>query len=132
MSEQDLNIGDPAYGSFGKYGRINVKRGTVVKITPTGQVVVDFGEKYPGNGKPFTRRFKSGHEIGGAWDSGGLLIPRDRYERLSIEQEVRDHLTRALEACRTAHFSKPEDLDAIISKLNGIKASLPLNGGGSV
>lgn len=120
----DLNIGDPAYASFGKYGRINVKHGKVVKITPTGQIVIDFGEKQP-------RRFKGQREMGATWDMCGNLISREVYEKLSAQQALHQHLGGALVVCRNARIAKVEDLDAVIEKLTKLRASLPLNGGGA-
>jgi len=122
----DLNIGDPAYASFGKYGRINVRRGTVTKITPSGQIVIDFGEKNVITGKSQSRRFKGSRELGGSWDSCGHLISREEYEEQSAAQAVMDHLVRALEVCRTARFRKAQDLDLVIDKLTRLKASLPI------
>lgn len=60
-----IEVGQTVYTSFGKYGRVDVRQGKVVRVSPTGQLTVDFNERHQGNGKPFTRRFKSGHEIGG-------------------------------------------------------------------
>src|SRR5690242_20780334 len=80
INARALEVGDTVYGSFGQFGSINVKAGTIRKKTPTGQLCADFGEKWPGNGKARERRFnKSGWEIGGNASYAGMLIDEETF-----------------------------------------------------
>ena len=86
MNTQEFKVGDLAYFSNGRYGRINVFAGTVTKITATGQVSVTLKSNK-------VMRFKAnGHEIGMYAYDGAMLIDHERYvsslARMKQEQRV--------------------------------------------
>ncbi len=121
----DYNIGDPAYGSFGKFGRVDVKRGVVKNVTATGQVVVDFGEQYGVKDKPRLRRFgASGREHGYDSYSGGYLIDAEAYKRLERDGAVQSGIARAHATMRAARLSGAEDMRKLIADLSTIEAEI--------
>lgn len=80
-----LEIGDTVYADFGKYTRIDVRKGAVVKVTPTGQVSADFGRSWAGRGEKIIDRFTSaGWQVGG----DGFLIDEEVYLRRSGKQKA--------------------------------------------
>lgn len=100
MSEYE--VGDTVYADFSRFGGVDVRAGTVHKITPTGQVCISFGgaEEYT--------RFKDGWEIGGnSWDKINLII-KNQYDRLKLIQDFRKGrakiagITRAIDAHKTS------------------------------
>jgi hypothetical protein len=87
------SVGDTVYGSFGRYGDTDVRVGTVAKVTPTGQITVEF------NGQSTPLRFKGCSEIGGDKWHGARLIDADTYARQSAEQRKQDARRAARNAC---------------------------------
>lgn len=75
MRTTNINKGDQVYGSFGRYGDLDVRIGTVASKSPNGTVQVTFGNR--------TVSFKpDGFERGtDAW-SGGHLIDREQYDAI--------------------------------------------------
>jgi len=73
----DLNVGDKVYADFSRYGRCDVREGTVIRKSPTGVVKVDF-ETASAN----YSFMANGAERGGSkWESK-QLITKARYDRL--------------------------------------------------
>jgi hypothetical protein len=97
-------VGDVAYGNFGAYGRIDVAQGTVSKVTPTGQVTVDFQRG--------SIRFKNDREICGHLCHPARLINADDFARLfafSLERAARKKVTdSATELARSSQMPKAE------------------------
>lgn len=123
---KELIVGDEAFGSFGQYGAIDVKAGKVTKITPTGQMTIDFGERWPGNGDTRIRRFNaSGWEIGAGLDHGGYLIDAETFARLAEKQKgvrARQAVTNLL---RSWSFKSKADLNALVARLTELAALVP-------
>lgn len=76
VATDNLNSGDTAFADFSKYGRIDVRKGTVIKKSPTGVVQVDFGTSLPYSFK------KEGWQRGAATYDAARLITADEYARL--------------------------------------------------
>jgi hypothetical protein len=128
MGEQ-MKAGDVVYGSLGRFGAIDVRRGTVTKVTPKGQIVADFNERYAGNNASKFRRFnKRGVEMTGELYYAAALISEEEYRRLLPHSELRKALKQASLAARGATFSKADDITALIVKLQAIAHRLT-NGG---
>lgn len=121
-----LEVGDTVYGSFGQYGRINVKAGKVLKKTPSGQIRVSFEEKWPGNGKVRERRFSDrGWEIGGADRYSGFLINEETYRRMVAQQTSAEAMEAVTAHLRAWTFKTKADLDGFVDKLVQLAARVP-------
>ena len=60
-----MEIGSTVYAEFGKYSTIDVRKGTVVKVSPSGQISADFGRTNYGDGSKIIDRFtRRGDMIG--------------------------------------------------------------------
>lgn len=85
----DLRVGDAAYADFSRYGRITVKTGKVISISPTGVAKVEFGDT--------ARSFlKSGSERGQTFSDAAQLISKDRYDRqlATMQQQARERVAQ--------------------------------------
>jgi len=81
-------IGETIFASFGRFGKIDVRSGTVVNVSPTGTIKADFGRKNVTTGKPFYHSFKSdGWERGRFSYESAHLISAAEYEMLSAQQD---------------------------------------------
>jgi hypothetical protein len=113
----ERHIGDPVYGSFGKFGRIDVRQGVITKVTPSGQIVADFGGSYP-------RRFNGrGWEIGVGEYDRGYLIERDQFERQCVAGAIQSDLGKARILLRGG-LKDADDLRELIAKLSEIEAEI--------
>ena len=107
-------VGDEAYASFGRYDRVDVRKGAVTRVTPSGQVVVAF-ESGP------TERFThQGWRIGSdKWDRAHLIDAND-YQRLFLkmqEQRVRSSINATLRK-----LSGDQPKDELLAALRDIAA----------
>lgn len=105
------SVGDTVYGSFGRYGTTDVRIGTVAKVTPTGQITVEF------NGRTAPMRFKDGSEIGGDKWHSALIIDADTYVRQAAQQRKQTAFKAARDACSApsrASLDSPDDVLAAI------------------
>lgn len=127
-----MNVGDTVYGSFGQYGAVDVKAGKVTKVSPTGQVTVDFQERWGGNDTPRLRRFSdAGREIGGAgglYSGKGHLIDEAAYTRLAEKQRAADALRAVTNHLRSWSFKNKADLNKFVKRLNELAARVPDDG----
>ena len=97
-----LEIGDTVYADFGKYTRIDVRKGVVIKVTSTGQVSADFGSSWAGNGEKIIDRFTTaGWKIGG----DGLLIDEEAYVRRLGKQKATEAKEAIYHAIRRFGFN---------------------------
>ena len=120
-----MEVGSTVYGSFGRYGEVDVKPGKVVKVTPTGQVVVDFGLVYSGNQKPYTLRFKDGSQIGGDQWHPVQLINKAAYDRLKAVQDQRRAIRKVHTVARDIpKTSDKAELQALVDKLAAMVSAL--------
>jgi hypothetical protein len=118
--------GDAAFASFGSFGRVKVKRGTVIKVTPKGQVVVDFKEVWPGNGAQRTRRFNpDGGEIGGEVYGSGRLIDEASFDRLAKKQEGQEATEAMVAHLRSWSFKNKAELNELVAKLIELADRVP-------
>ena len=114
---------EQVFVSLGRYGRAEVKRGVLVKRTPTGQVVADFGEVWSGNGKPRPRRFgKDGFEIGGDY---AHLIDEAAYDRLAKQQAGQEASAALIEHLRSWSYRNKAELNALVAKLVELADRVP-------
>ena len=121
-----MNVGDTVYGSFGRYGRIDVKAGTVMKLSPKGQATIDFSERWPGNGEQRLRRFSPhGWEIGPGRGEGGRLIDEASYARLAERQRAADAMRAVTNHLRSWSFKNKAELLAFTGRLNALVARVP-------
>lgn len=80
-------VGDTVYADFGRYGLYDVREGKVIRITPTGQVVVDFGD-FDWKEQPILHRFKGGWETGNGRSHHFVkLIPVDQYKTAKVRSD---------------------------------------------
>ena len=120
-----MKVGDTVYGSFGKYGRVDVREGKVVKVTPTGRVNVDFGRRSHGDGKPIIQQFKDGREVGGDTWHPVWLIQRDRYEQMLAAQREEDAVNAfRVHANKAPRGSKAEML-AWVAEMQALAEAIP-------
>lgn len=126
MDADALNVGGDAYGSFGRYGSIDVKAGKVIKRSPKGQVTVDFGEVWGGNGKPRARRFTAyGGEIGGGHFYGGRLIDAKTFGLLFERQRAEEAKRAVSSLLRSWSFKNKAELNALVARLVKLAAAVP-------
>lgn len=91
-----MKIGDKAYGSFGKYSRIDVREGEVINVSATGVIRVKFATS--------TISFNArGRERGRQFYDGAQLISADQYADLLMKQKRQQAITKAHDAVRKAH-----------------------------
>lgn len=109
------SVGNTVYGSFGRYGATDVRIGTVTKVTPTGQITVEF------NGRTTPMRFKNGSEIGGDKWHSAVLIDADTYARQAAQQRKQEARKAARDACSDA--SRATSLDSPDDALAAIEAA---------
>ena len=120
-----MKIGDIVYANLARYGTINARQGTVVRLTPSGQAVVDFGEVFAGNQKPVLRRFRGNREIGSGPHGGVTLCDLATYQRLRARQQHAQqlrHISKLLKAMgatvvKSDLTEKAEQLAAMIASL---------------
>lgn len=111
-------VGDIVYGSFGRYSKIDVKPGKVVKVTPTGRCNVDFGFINYGNNSTRLIKFDtSGRQIGGDQWHSYRLIDSETYERLAKEQAQQDALAAVQDYLRSKSFKDKATFDAFMAGL---------------
>lgn len=78
MSKQ---VGETVYANYSKHGRVSVKQGEVVAVSPTGVAKVRF------NGSSHTVSFQpNGQERGGGWDAA-QLVTKEVYDSLAGQAE---------------------------------------------
>lgn len=125
MSEQH-KVGDTVYGSFGRYSTIDVREGTVLKVTPSGRINVDFGFVNHGNQSPRIIQFKGRHQIGGDRFHSYYLIDRETFQRLSAEQAVQDALGKVNNLiAKTRAFKDKASLKEFIDQLDVMFDAVP-------
>lgn len=119
-----MQPGDTVYGSFGRYGEIDVREGKVTKVTPTGQVVADFGAVWA-SGQQHLYRFKNGCEIGGDQWHPASLITHEQFVRSSAAQAQKRAVAKihkvAEEMRRVTH---KEGLQAFVAELSSLVEAL--------
>lgn len=84
-----MNVGDTVYADYGRYGYFDVRKGVVVKVTPSGQVSVDFGRKHATTGDPIIGRFTpNGTLIGDAssWGNPRLITEEQASDRMESQR----------------------------------------------
>ena len=119
----NYEIGQTVYADFGLYSSIDVKSGKIIKITPTGQMTVDFGSK-TFDGKPVTRRFGAdGRELGGGKWNRVNLIAESEFERRGKIQATRKAKRDLTEAAKALSFStRAEAIEQVEALLTLAKA----------
>ena len=80
-------VGDTVYADRSRYSTVNVCKGEVVKVTPTGRINVDFGMKYL-DGSPQLIQFKGSLQVGGDNFPPVVLISEAQYVDLKARQEA--------------------------------------------
>lgn len=107
------NIGDTVYASFGRYGRTDVRKGTVINVSPAGTVKVDFGTSLPRSFKP------NGLERGKMMHDAAALIEAATYERLLPKMHRERTILKANEAIKliTGVSLDGSNIDAVITRL---------------
>ena len=117
------SVGDTVYADFGQYGQIDVRKGVVVRVTPTGQIAVDFGHKLV-NGSPLIDRFKDGRMVGGGKWHCPRLIDEDRYSAMFLDMEARKlrHKIKSLlhDFCPATRAETIAALQAVIEMAEGL------------
>ncbi len=110
-------VGDTVYADFSRYSNIKVRAGTVVKVTPTERINVDFGEKYP-DGSTKIVQFKNGHEVGRDRWHGAMIIERQRYDALLLKQQQRQAVSEFKTHCTRTNFEDKADILKFVEELN--------------
>jgi hypothetical protein len=119
-------VGDIVFASFGHFGTTDVKRGTVTKVTPKGQIVVDFGEVWGGNGQPRLRRFHPhGPEIGGEIYKSGHIINEDNYAIAAVRQARQDGAAAIVAHLRSWSWRTKAELNELVAKLVELADRIP-------
>lgn len=118
MAENELKVGDTVYGSFGEYGRVDVRKGVVVKVTPTGRVNADFGALKG-------IQFKDGRQVGGDRWHSYQLIDRSSYERLLAEQRGQSAMRAFLARLRDWKVQSKADAVALADEIKALAEAIP-------
>ena len=127
MGEQ-YQTGDTVYAEFGKYGRIDVKAGLVTKVTPTGQITVDFTERHAGNQQAFVRRYKGGYEVTGDKWGRTHLIDYATYSRRLQDQKLNEARNAIRDAASKIAQTLPKEkseLRRMAEELSSLIDALP-------
>lgn len=105
-------IGDTAYASFGRYGRIDARCGKVVAISPTGVIKIDF------NGSPYSF-LPTGWQRGVATYERAQLISAEQFTALHERQRKQRLAFKANEAIKliTAISLNASNTDTVITRL---------------
>ena len=116
-------VGDSVYMECGAYGRYRVLAGIITKVTKSGQITAEFGERWSGDGSKRLRRFTNrGYEIGGHKYHAAYLITEEKYLRLKVRSDTQDlceHWTKVLQTNRTP--ACVTDMENCIAELIAIK-----------
>lgn len=106
------NIGDTAYASFGRYGRIDARCGKVVNVSPTGVIKIDF------NGTPYSFQ-PNGWQRGVAVYERAQLISAEQFTALYERQRKQRLAFKANEAIKliTAISLDGDNTDTVITRL---------------
>lgn len=111
------SVGDTVYGSFGQYGRHDLRIGTVAKVTPTGQTTV----KFPTREVRFTPH---GREVGGGTYNAARLIDAETYVRLIDSQKEQEAERAAKAATRAVGEASMRDVDAMLALIDAARAAV--------
>ena len=102
-----MEVGTKVFADFGRYSVIDVRQGTVERITPSGQVVINFaGHIY---------KFRDGRQItSDPWHKIHILDEKEAHELLveQIDKQARRKIRGALDAIK-ASAPKAEILTAL-------------------
>jgi hypothetical protein len=117
----ELKVGDTVYGDFGRYPRVDVREGKVVKVTPTGRINADFGQRCDGNGERIIYQFKDGRQVGShsRWHSYWLIDRKCYLERLELQRKegavnaFRVHANKAPRGDKAAMLAWVEEMKAL-------------------
>jgi len=117
-------VGDTVHADFSRYGRVTVRQGTVVKVTPTGRINVDFGDAYA-DGKVIPYQFDpKGMEIGRDKWHRAHIIDEEVYQRLSARQKQQEALAAVGQHVRSTSITNKVSLDAFMEKLLPLVAAV--------
>lgn len=79
-----MEVGQTVFADFGKYSTANVRKGVVERITPSGQIVIKFGDN--------SYKFRDGRQItSDAWHKARIV---DAEEASDLLKEQNDRLLR--------------------------------------
>ena len=102
-----MEVGTKVFADFGRYSRIEVRQGTVERITPSGQVVINFaGHLY---------KFRDGQQItSDPWHKARILDEKNARElrELQLDKQTRRKIRDALVAIKVS-ASRSEILTAL-------------------
>jgi hypothetical protein len=112
-----LNVGDKAYADFGKYSRVEVREGTVIKKSAIGVVQIDFGISSP------VSFMTNGFERGGTMHDKAFLITKDQYDQRRPKMETQQRERTAQRAVKTA-YDIPAMTANKVALIDALKAAL--------
>lgn len=118
MAENVLKVGDTVYGDFGQYRRVDVRKGVVNKVTPTGRVNADFG-----NLKNI--QFKDDWQVGGDRWHRYRLIDRETYERLLPKQREQEAVSALALRLREWKFTTKGEALALADEIKALAEAIP-------
>jgi len=117
-----MEVGQTVYADFGRYGSIDVKLGKVLRITPTGQIAVQFPHR------PDSVRFKNGWMIGGDARYLVMLVDEVKYSQLRSEQDRRGTMRSIAKIGNDMQSGHPLDqIKEAIAKMGALVAKLEGN-----
>lgn len=126
MAENETpKVGDTVYGSFGRYGATDVREGKVVKVTPTGRLNVDFGQRGYSDGTPIIRQFKDSREVGGDMWHAARLISREAYEERLEHQRGQDAMKSFIARLRSWKVNNKADAIALADEIKALADAIP-------
>ncbi len=112
------NVGEAVVVDASRYSTVNLMRGRVIKVSPTGQVTVEL--RRPFDGEPYTERFKNGWQVGGdQWHKLRIVDP-ENVPALEAKQERQRLVRKAVDAMRQVGSMSPNlhTKAAILEALN--------------
>ena len=118
-------VGDTVYGNFSRFANIDVRKGVVLKITPSGRINVDFGMKYL-DGSPQLMQFKGSLQVGGDKWHPVVLISEAQY----VDLKARQAAEQAVADFRTHRnyppiFKNKSDILGFVKELQALADKIP-------
>lgn len=112
-------VGETVYGDFSQYERVDVRKGKVLKVTPTGIMKIDFGRTNVTTGEIWPYSFSpQGWERSPSspWNRGRLITLED-YESKVVLSNIQKARLRASHSIATAAKVSLNDPKAVIAAL---------------
>jgi hypothetical protein len=119
VNTRNIKTGDTVYADYTRYSTVDVRQGTVINVSPTGVIKVDFG-------KGVASFQPTGWERGANQYDRAFLIPKERYDRSLVQMNLRNAERVAMDRIKIAGASNitATNRDEIVAKLEAAIAAV--------